>query len=202
LRRRIAAAGIPSVIAADAAGGAYPFDLTGAARLLVDEADAEDAAEILSERHHTDRRSSRDNDVDHHSGFRSAQPSRGRPPLRADDGPGCAHSGLFALGAYIGRDTSAGWAICWFLVAFAVLLGMNAAAQRSEQLAVGLLFGFGLLLGLAVAPTVAYHVGEDPQAVWRADGGAVRWPGSVPSATRRGATSRSSPASSSGRWSR
>ena len=47
---------------------------------------------------------------------------------------------------------------------------MNAAAQRSEQLAVGLLFGFGLLLGLAVAPTVAYYIDADPQAVWQAGG--------------------------------
>jgi putative signal transducing protein len=51
----LAAAGIPSVIAADDAGGVYPFDLTGAARLLVEEADAEDAAEVLSERTHADR---------------------------------------------------------------------------------------------------------------------------------------------------
>jgi hypothetical protein len=43
------AAGIPSVIAADDAGGAYPFDLTGGARLLVIEADAEDAAAVLSD---------------------------------------------------------------------------------------------------------------------------------------------------------
>ena len=78
-------------------------------------------------------------------------------------------AGLFALGAYIGRDASGGWAICWFLVSFAVLLAMNAAAKRSEQLAVGLLFGFGLLLGLAVAPTVG-SVGADPQAVWLAGG--------------------------------
>jgi hypothetical protein len=42
------AAGIPSVVVADDAGGAYPFDLTGAARLLVVEADAEDAASVLS----------------------------------------------------------------------------------------------------------------------------------------------------------
>ncbi len=46
----LAAAGIQSVVTADDAGGAYPFDLTGAARLLVDKADAEDAAEVLSER--------------------------------------------------------------------------------------------------------------------------------------------------------
>ena len=45
----LAAAGIPSLIAADDAGGAYPFDLTGGARLLVEEADAEDAKSLLSD---------------------------------------------------------------------------------------------------------------------------------------------------------
>jgi hypothetical protein len=45
----LAVAGIPSLLAADDAGGAYPFDLTGGARLLVEEADAEDAAAVLSE---------------------------------------------------------------------------------------------------------------------------------------------------------
>jgi hypothetical protein len=44
----LAAAGIPSVVEADDAGGAYPFDLTGGARLLVDEADAESAAAVLA----------------------------------------------------------------------------------------------------------------------------------------------------------
>jgi hypothetical protein len=53
------AAGITSVLAADDAGGAYPFDLTGAARLLVDEADAEDAAAVLSERPHANRKEQR-----------------------------------------------------------------------------------------------------------------------------------------------
>ena len=79
-------------------------------------------------------------------------------------------AGCFALGAYIGRDTSGAWTILWYVAAFAVLFGMNAAAQRSEQLAVGLLFAFGVLLGLAVAPTVGYYVGADPQAVWEAGG--------------------------------
>jgi hypothetical protein len=36
------------VVTADDAGGAYPFDLAGGARLLVDEADAEDASAVLS----------------------------------------------------------------------------------------------------------------------------------------------------------
>jgi hypothetical protein len=55
----LTAAGIPSVIAADDAGGAYPFDLTGGARLLVDEAEAEDAGEVLSERPHEEREEQR-----------------------------------------------------------------------------------------------------------------------------------------------
>lgn len=42
------AEGIPSVISSDDAGGAYPFDLGGGARLLVTEADAERAAAILA----------------------------------------------------------------------------------------------------------------------------------------------------------
>ena len=79
-------------------------------------------------------------------------------------------AGVFALGAYVGRDASGGWGIVCFIAAFAVLLGMNAAARRSEQLAVGLLFAFGLLLGLAVAPAVGYYAGADPQAVWESGG--------------------------------
>ena len=51
----LAAAGIASVLAADDAGGAYPFDLSGGARLLVDESDAEDAAAVLSERPDADQ---------------------------------------------------------------------------------------------------------------------------------------------------
>lgn len=44
----LAAAGIPSRLISDDAGGAYPFDLSGGARLLVDEADAEDAVAALA----------------------------------------------------------------------------------------------------------------------------------------------------------
>jgi FtsH-binding integral membrane protein len=79
-------------------------------------------------------------------------------------------AGCFALGAYVGRNASGGWAILFYILSFGVLLGMNGAAQRSEQMAVGLLFAFGLLLGLAVGPTIAYYFGADPQAVWQAGG--------------------------------
>jgi hypothetical protein len=43
----LTAAGIASVVDSDDARGAYPFDLAGGARLLVDDGDAEDAAAIL-----------------------------------------------------------------------------------------------------------------------------------------------------------
>src|SRR5918994_1683521 len=101
------------------------------------------------------------------------------PPLSRDDagrlfgqtmGLVALTAGVFALGAYVGRDGSGGFAIFCFLGALAVLLGMNAAVQRSEQLAVGLLFGFGLLIGLAVAPTIRSYVDADPQSVWQAGG--------------------------------
>jgi hypothetical protein len=44
----LTAAGIRSEVESDDAGGAYPFDFSGGARLLVDEADAELAAAVLS----------------------------------------------------------------------------------------------------------------------------------------------------------
>jgi FtsH-binding integral membrane protein len=79
-------------------------------------------------------------------------------------------AGFFALGAYLGRDLSGGWAIVAYIASFVLLIGMNFAAQRSEQLAIGMLFGFGVLIGLGVAPTIAHYVKADPQAVWQAGG--------------------------------
>jgi hypothetical protein len=47
VRGLLEAAGVPAFVSSDDAGGAYPFDLSGGARVLVDEADAERAAAIL-----------------------------------------------------------------------------------------------------------------------------------------------------------
>jgi hypothetical protein len=44
----LAAAGIASEIAAEDAGGAYPFDLTGGVRLLVEESDTAEASSVLA----------------------------------------------------------------------------------------------------------------------------------------------------------
>jgi hypothetical protein len=41
------AAGIPSVVESDDAGGAYPFSFAGGVRLLVDDKDAEAASAVL-----------------------------------------------------------------------------------------------------------------------------------------------------------
>src|SRR6201996_9546768 len=81
-----------------------------------------------------------------------------------------ATAGLFALGAWAGHHLSGGVGIFFFIAAFACLLGMRFAAKRSLQLTVGLLAAFGLLLGLAVAPTVAYYATTDPQVLWQAGG--------------------------------
>jgi FtsH-binding integral membrane protein len=79
-------------------------------------------------------------------------------------------AGLFALGAYVGRDLTQGWAWVFFIAAFASLIAMRYAARRQNTSEVGLLFVFGLLIGLATAPTVAFYARTNPQAVWEAGG--------------------------------
>jgi FtsH-binding integral membrane protein len=79
-------------------------------------------------------------------------------------------AGLFALGAYLGRNLSYQWGWLGFIAAFGCLIAMNLAARRSQGLTVALLFGFGVLIGVAVAPTLSYYAGADPQAVWQAGG--------------------------------
>jgi Putative prokaryotic signal transducing protein len=43
-------AGISASIRADDAGGAYPFEFSGGAQVMVDESDAETASQVLAER--------------------------------------------------------------------------------------------------------------------------------------------------------
>ena len=79
--------------------------------------------------------------------------------------------GCLALGAYIGRDLSGGWGILFFIASFGCIFGLNvASARRKEQLAITLLFGLGLLLGLALGPVLNSYVEADPAAVWQAAG--------------------------------
>jgi uncharacterized protein len=79
--------------------------------------------------------------------------------------------GCTALGAYIGRDLSGGTGLVLFLGAFACIFGLNIASARGhEQLAIGLLFGLGLLLGMAVGPILAVYAKSDPAVLWQAAG--------------------------------
>jgi modulator of FtsH protease len=81
-----------------------------------------------------------------------------------------ATTGLFALGAYLGRDLSYGWGWVFYIASFACLIGLNFAAQRSEGMAITLLFAFGVLIGLGTAPTIAYYASTNPKIVWQAGG--------------------------------
>jgi len=78
--------------------------------------------------------------------------------------------GFFTLGAYLGRDLSAGAAFAFWLASLACLIGMNVSVRQSQGLTLALLGLFGFVIGLAVAPTVAYFADTYPQVVWQAGG--------------------------------
>jgi modulator of FtsH protease len=76
----------------------------------------------------------------------------------------------------------------WFIAAFGCLIGMNFSVRRSPQLTVGLLAAFGLLIGLAMAPTLVYYADANPRALWNAGGATALFIagfGAVGYATRR-----------------
>ena len=79
--------------------------------------------------------------------------------------------GFAALGTYLGRDLSGATGLWLLIPALALIFGLNvAAAKGREQLAIGLLFGLGLVLGLAVAPVITHYAQADPSALWQATG--------------------------------
>jgi FtsH-binding integral membrane protein len=79
-------------------------------------------------------------------------------------------AGFFALGAYAGRNLSHTVAFVAYIVAFACLLFMNFAARRSAAASTVLLMVFGLLIGVALAPTLAYYATMNPRILWQAGG--------------------------------
>jgi modulator of FtsH protease len=97
-------------------------------------------------------------------------------------------AGLFALGAYLGRNLTGAAGLVAFIVAFVCLIAMRATANRSRQGTLALLGAFGLLMGVAVAPTIVYYASADPQALWKAGGATALFItalGSAGYATRR-----------------
>ena len=101
------------------------------------------------------------------------------PPLTRDEartllgktmGLVAVTAGVFALGAYLGRNDAYQWGWVFFIGSLLLLVGVNVAAPRSERAALILLIGFGVVTGLAVAPTLAYYASTDPHALWQAGG--------------------------------
>jgi uncharacterized protein len=97
--------------------------------------------------------------------------------------------GCTALGAYLGRNLSGGVGIAAFILAFACIFGLQAASSRGrEQLAMGLLFGLGLLLGAAVGPVLRVYAETEPAVLWQAAGATAAFVaglGALGYATRR-----------------
>ncbi|BBH70170.1 hypothetical protein ACTI_68550 [Actinoplanes sp. OR16] len=79
-----------------------------------------------------------------------------------------ATTGFFAFGAYIGRNLLPGVAFLAYLASFAALIAMQFTVRKSTQTTVALLLLFGLLIGVATAPTLVYYASTDPQALWQA----------------------------------
>lgn len=81
-----------------------------------------------------------------------------------------ATAGFFALGAYAGRNLTHTVAIGAYIVAFVILLIMRFAARRSAGASTVLLMIFGVLMGVASAPVLAYYGSTDPRILWQAGG--------------------------------
>ena len=80
-----------------------------------------------------------------------------------------ATAGLFALGAYLGRDLPYGFSFAGYIAALVCLFCMNFTRQSGGASA-GLLFAVGLLLGLSSSPMIVYYASTDPAVLWQAGG--------------------------------
>jgi modulator of FtsH protease len=75
-----------------------------------------------------------------------------------------------------------------FLGALGYLIALRFAVRRSVSSAVVLLCAFGLLVGLATAPSLQYYSSTNPEALWQAGGATALFMlglGAVGYATRR-----------------
>ena len=105
-----------------------------------------------------------------HSSSTGGRARPGARALRPDDGPRGGHRGAVRTWC-LPRPGPVLWVgLRGVHRQLQVLIGLNFAARRSEQLAIGLLFGFGVLIGLGTAPTIAHYASTNPQSVWQAGG--------------------------------
>ena len=79
-------------------------------------------------------------------------------------------AGFFAAGAYAGRNLSQTAVVVAWIAAFVVLMIMNFTARRSARAATVLLAIFGVLMGVASAPTLVWYATTNPAILWQAGG--------------------------------
>ncbi|MFN8109141.1 MAG: Bax inhibitor-1 family protein [Thermoleophilia bacterium] len=82
-------------------------------------------------------------------------------------------TGFAAAGAYIGRNLGPGAAMVMWLLSLGAVFGMSFARRaRSGSLGMSLLFATGLLLGMAVGPTMSRVASTSggTQIIWEAAG--------------------------------
>ena len=84
-----------------------------------------------------------------------------------------------ALGAYIGRDLKPGVGFGSFVGALGCTFAIRYAIARSERLAITLLFGMGLLLGLFIGPLVNEYAKAEPGVVYQAAGATALFVGGL-----------------------
>ncbi|MEI7519855.1 MAG: Bax inhibitor-1 family protein [Thermoleophilia bacterium] len=76
-----------------------------------------------------------------------------------------------ALGAFVGKDLTSGTGFIFWIVALGMILATGFIRKQSGALGMGLLFAVGLVLGLAVGPTLNYYVAANgAQVLWQAAG--------------------------------
>lgn len=95
---------------------------------------------------------------------------------------------MSAFGMWLGRDLSPGPALLYWLASLVCALFLRAAMNRSNQLAIGVLFALGATLGAALGPTIAHYAKYQPTALWESGATtalAVAALGSFGYATRR-----------------
>jgi len=88
-------------------------------------------------------------------------------------------AGFFAAGAYAGRNLGSGAVIVAWIAAFVVLMIMNFTARRSSRAATVLLAVFGVLMGVASAPTLVWYASTEPQILWQAGGATALFVGAL-----------------------
>jgi FtsH-binding integral membrane protein len=89
--------------------------------------------------------------------------------------------GFLTLGAYLGRNLAEGPSLICFVLGFVCIVGLNFA-RGSEGLAIALLFGAGMLLGLGLGGGLDQYAEAAPDAVWQAAAATALFVGALGSA--------------------